>query len=143
MIPIGSKWSYPGMGVGRVTASDPSRVELAFGRCRLILTTAATQNLRPLVDAPGAAALLLILAAPSSPPIGGPYIRRALRYREVMRHGLPDELAELYRDLGRRPVLTYSERLVFARAQQMLVDELATVWGDAAGRIKEVAGCRR
>ena len=57
--------------------------------------------------------------------------------------GLPEEMAAIYRDLGRRERLSFAELRIFRTAQELLVGELSLLWPDAEKRIRTAAGsCR-
>lgn len=146
---LGSQWAYANFGIGTVIkipkkAGQITGVQLIFHDVKIELPAAtAEQRLRPLLDVDGALELLGILKAPTPKHPTQAWVRRVRAYREVLAQGLPDEVGEIYRDLGRKKVLTFGELHIFRRAQKMLIAEVGRLWDDAAVRLKEAAGCLR
>jgi RNA polymerase-interacting CarD/CdnL/TRCF family regulator len=141
--PLGSQWAYLNFGIGTVIRTG-RRIDLMFADLKIELSPKlAEQRLRPLLDADGALDLLALLSAATPKRPTTAWVRRVRAYREVLAQGLPEEVAEIYRDLGRKQVLTYSELHIFRLAQKMLIAEVGRIWEDAGEKMKEAAQCLR
>lgn len=140
---INSRWAYGKHGIGRVTEVSRKEVALYLPSCNAMVRLSlqrAIQHLRKPIDAKGARQIIGILRAPSGPPPLEAWVRRMRNYQEKMRYGLPEDLAEIYRDLGRKPLMTYSEKRLFSEIGTLLLTELGRVLPDAERRIKEAVG---
>lgn len=142
----GSRWVLGAHGIGLVqeVTTDGVLLRLPSNKAtvRLPLHTAAQRLRRPMVTRE-ARGLLKVLRAPSAPPSREAWSRRLKIYRERLNVGLPDELAAIYRDLGRRKYLSPAELQIFRATQALLAGELSLLWPDAAQRIKVTAGSLR
>jgi RNA polymerase-interacting CarD/CdnL/TRCF family regulator len=146
---MGSKWAYGPHGIGEVKRTERvDRQNFLFLWFSLrsatikIDTDNASRNLRPPLDEAGAAQVLAVLKGTPG-PVCISWVRRVRGYKDKLAHGLPEELAEIYRDIGRRTVISYSEKRFFEQAKTLLVQELSLIWSDAEQRIKETAQCIR
>ena len=146
MFALGSRWAYGPHGIGEVKLIDEDlTLSLWFSLRNAMIridSRNAKRNLRPLLDEAGAERVLEILRAPSE-AFAVSWVRRLRGYQEKLRQGLPEELAEIYRNLGRRAVISYSEKRIFEQARTLLSEELVLVWPDAEKRMKEAARCIR
>lgn len=143
---VGDKWAYGPHGIGEVRAIEGLELLLWFSlRNATIRITKpnAARNMRQPLDEAGAAQLLEVLRAPSETMSCMSWVRRMRGFKDKLTNGLPSDLAELYRDLGRRPVISFAEKKVWENAKTLLVQELSLIWPDAEKRIKEAALCIR
>jgi RNA polymerase-interacting CarD/CdnL/TRCF family regulator len=103
----------------------------------------AKRQLRAPIDLTQAEQVLSIMAEPPDPTPKIAWVRRMRDYKERIRNGLPEEIATIYRDLGRRPILSYMERMTFEKVRELLFQELHLHFSDAGRRMKEAAGAVR
>ncbi len=87
--------------------------------------------------------MLDVLRAPSDPQIRA-WVSRAKAYKERLSLGIPEEVATVYRDLGRKQNTTWGELGFYRKACGLLVPELRLIWGDGAeAKMRQAAGVIR
>lgn len=140
----GSLWCYGNLSMGTLIAARNGNVTLVFDDVKITLTEEkARLYLRPPIQEGDLPSILGVLSAPSTPHTKS-WVNRVRAYKDIIRLGLPDELASMYRDLARKSVLTFSEKRFFREVEKRLLAELRPHWGEAVeSRLQEAAQCSR
>jgi CarD family transcriptional regulator len=137
---VGQMAVHPAHGVGQVAQIEmrdlggtKSRVYVLkinnSGLKVLVPTaTAARVGLRPVMSAASAQDILKVLAAPEVAVDVQPWNRRFRAYTDMIKSGLPTEIAKVLRDMYRLKFdkdLSFGERRLLDQARNLLVEELA------------------
>jgi CarD family transcriptional regulator len=137
---VGQMAVHPAHGVGQVAQIEmkdlggtKSRVYVLkinnSGLKVLVPTaTAARVGLRPVMSASSAQDILKVLAAPEVAVDVQPWNRRFRAYTDMIKSGLPTEIAKVLRDMYRLKFdkdLSFGERRLLDQARNLLVEELA------------------
>jgi len=136
----GDKAVHPAHGVGEVIAVEEREIAGRPNRCyvlRIVPTglkvmvpveAADRVGLRPVMQEREAAQILEILRAPEVAVDLHPWNRRFRAYTEMLKSGLPEEIAKVLRDMYRLKFdkdLSFGERRLLDQARNLLIQELA------------------
>ncbi len=136
----GDKAVHPAHGVGEVVAVEERELAGKPNRCyvlRIVPTglkvmipveAAERVGLRPVMEKQEALEILDILRAPEVAVDLQPWNRRFRAYTEMLKSGLPSEIAKVLRDMYRLKFdkdLSFGERRLLDQARNLLVQELA------------------
>ncbi len=131
---------HPAHGVGQVVAVETRALGPSVTDCYILkmldtgLTVmvpteqAARVGLRPVMQTEQAQQILDILRAPEVAVDLQPWNRRFRAYTEMLRSGLPTEIAKVLRDMYRLKFdkdLSFGERRLLDQARSLLIHELA------------------
>jgi CarD family transcriptional regulator len=137
---VGDKAVHPAHGVGQVVAVEKRALGPSLTACYILkmfdtgLTVmvptgqAGRVGLRPVMQAEQAQQILEILRAPEVAVDLQPWNRRFRAYTEMLRSGLPTEIAKVLRDMYRLKFdkdLSFGERRLLDQARSLLIHELA------------------
>lgn len=145
MYAVGEKYVAGPHGVGEIIAVG-AEVVLHFpvpNATQRIPIEKAAELLRPACSKADADRVMQVLAAPTEPSTATNFQRRYSAQKDKLNTGCLDDIAEVYRDLGRRKALSYSEKSLWHRAGKLLVCELGPHVEDAEAAIRREAGCLR
>ncbi len=148
---VGDKAVHPSHGVGEVTGLEERELS---GRAATIyvlkiidtglkvmvpMEAAARVGLRRVMQADQAEEIFEILKAPEVAVDVQPWSRRFRAYTEMLKSGLPTEIAKVLRDMYRLKFdkdLSFGERRLLDQARSLLVQELALAKGVAPDSIE-------
>lgn len=137
---VGSKAVHPSHGVGEVVALEEkdlggTKTEILVLKImdtglKVMVPLAAAERvgLRAVMDATQAEGILDILKAPEVAVDMQPWSRRFRAYTEMVKSGLPSEIAKVLRDMYRLKFdkdLSFGERRLLDQARSLLIQELA------------------
>ncbi len=137
---VGDKAVHPSHGVGEVAAVEERELGGRKSACYvlkivdsglkvMVPTEAASRvGLRPVMKKREAQKILDILRAPEVAVDLQPWNRRFRAYTEMLKSGLPDEIAKVLRDMYRLKFdkdLSFGERRLLDQARSLLIQELA------------------
>ncbi len=136
----GDKAVHPAHGVGEVLAVEERELAGRPNRCYVLrivpsglkvmvpIEAAKRVGLRPVMAEREATEILDILRAPEVAVDLQPWNRRFRAYTEMLKSGLPSEIAKVLRDMYRLKFdkdLSFGERRLLDQARNLLVQELA------------------
>lgn len=131
---------HPSHGVGEVVAVEQRQFGATTTNCYVLkiidtglkvmvpTEAAARVGLRPVMKKPEAQQILEILKAPEVAVDLQPWNRRFRAYTEMLKSGLPSEIAKVLRDMYRLKFdkdLSFGERRLLDQARSLLIQELA------------------
>jgi CarD family transcriptional regulator len=137
---VGDIAVHPKHGVGKVTAIEDKQLGGANGSCYVLqildgdlrvfvpVEAAGRVGLRPVMKKKEAQGILDILRAPEVAVDMQPWNRRFRAYTEMLKSGLPTEIAKVLRDMYRLRFdkdLSFGERRLLDQARGLLIQELA------------------
>lgn len=137
---VGDLAIYGKHGLGRIDAVDPM-IAFSVKNCRIqISPQQARISLRPPCDEARAQEVLAVISAPKPKPNASCWATRIRAYRDLITQNIPEEIAQIYRELGCKQQLTASEKLIFQQVRDLLVADLTPLYGEKAlDKIKEAA----
>lgn len=131
---------HPSHGVGRVTSVEQRELAGTKSDCYILkmvdtgltvmvpVQAAARVGLRPVMKRREAQQIIEIMRAPEVAVDLQPWNRRFRAYTEMLKSGLPAEIAKVLRDMYRLKFdkdLSFGERRLLDQARSLLVRELA------------------
>lgn len=137
---VGDKAVHPAHGVGEVVAVEDREFGGKLSHCYVLqiaptglkvmvpMEAAARVGLRPVMKKKEAQEIIEILRAPEVAVDLQPWNRRFRAYTEMLKSGLPSEIAKVLRDMYRLKFdkdLSFGERRLLDQARNLLVQELA------------------
>jgi CarD family transcriptional regulator len=137
---VGQKAVHPAHGVGEVAQIESRALggrtgsfyvlKIGASGLKVMIPTEAAERvgLRPVMSSTSADEILAVLAAPEVAVDQQPWNRRFRAYTEMMKSGLPTEIAKVLRDMARLKFdkdLSFGERKLLDQARGLLVEELA------------------
>lgn len=137
---VGDKAVHPAHGVGEVIGLEDRDlggvqasiyvIRMLDSGLKVMVPTDATNRvgLRPVMNTVQAQEILDILKAPEVAVDVQPWSRRFRAYTEMLKSGLPQEIAKVLRDMYRLKFdkeLSFGERRLLDQAHGLLVQELA------------------
>jgi CarD family transcriptional regulator len=144
MLKPGDMAVYPAHGVGEILGieqRDAGGKTAAYYVLKIIETgskimvavaSADAGGLRSVMSSEEAMAVLKVLRAPEMASQAQPWNRRQRVYAEMLKSGLPLEIAKVLRDMSRRREdkdLSFAERKLLDQARALLLHELALATG--------------
>jgi len=145
MYAVGEKYVAGPHGVGDILEVG-AEIVLHFpvvNATRRIPIERAAELLRPACEREEALRIMQLLAAPSAESLASNFHRRLEAQKDKLNTGCLVDIAEVYRDLGRRQNLSYSERALWNKARKLLVQELGPHIEGVEEAIRRAAGCSR
>jgi CarD family transcriptional regulator len=137
---VGEMAVHPAHGVGQVkgietrdlggSASRMYVLNIQNSGLKVLVPTeaAARVGLRPVMSSESADEILTVLAAPEVAVDVQPWNRRFRAYTDMIKSGLPTEIAKVLRDMYRLKFdkdLSFGERRLLDQARSLLIEELA------------------
>lgn len=142
---VGQMAVHPAHGVGEVAeietrclggrTSSFYVLKISNSGLKVLVPTDSADRvgLRPVMSRGSADEILAVLAAPEVAVDIHPWNRRFRAYTEMIKSGLPVEIAKVLRDMYRLKLdkdLSFGERKLLDQARSLLVDELALAKGE-------------